>query len=487
VIIVLSPLAAGNWMNMLARVVCFTERDNASPDPEDVRLGGRSTTLPPLRLAHNFLWTFLGNVSQAVSQLLLLIVIVKWCGLQAAGLWILISSLCSSAFTFSELGLRSLLICDVLREYRFQDYYSLRFFLTVLAVLGLLLFGCFAYGAGTTLAILVIMAVGRAFDSLSDICYGLLQREERMDRIGLGMMFRYVAGTIVMAMLVTSGYGLVTAAALNSAVAALVYWFWSRQNAKRLLAGFHRPGASSPPLIVEELRLIRPERLWLSLIWLSVPLAIVAVEINLATNLPRYLVDSILGRESLAVFATLLQFAAAGMIFVQAMGNALAPRLTRYYQSNQFRRFVMLLGRFVGMALLLGMIPFVVLWTAPGRAIMAWMFSPQFLDDLPAVRWLTIAVCLLYLTGPLGRGVTSVLRFRSHVVIRGATLAMMLVLIPPLATAYGLSGAAMGLSFALAGTLPFYGWVILRAWQQGTKRTIGTLNKNHAASSRAAA
>jgi O-antigen/teichoic acid export membrane protein len=474
-------------MMMLARVVRSTERDTASSHPEEVKLGDRSKTLPPLRLSHNFFWTFLGNVSQAVSQLLLLIVIVKWAGLQAAGLWILISSVCSSAFTFSELGLRSLLICDVRREYRFQDYYSLRFFLTLLAVLGLFLFGCFAYGTGTTLTLLAIVVTGRAFDSLSDVCYGLLQREERMDRIGLGMAFRYVGGTIGMAALLTSGYDLVIAAALNSAVAALVYWFWSRQNAKRLLAGFQQPSAMSHQFMGEELRLIRPERLWVSLMWSSVPLAIVAVEINLATNLPRYLVNSILGPESLAIYVTVLQFAAAGMIFVQAMGNALAPRLTRYYQSNQFHRFVMLLGRFLSATLLLGMIPFLVLWTEAGQTILAWMFSPQFLDDLPAIRWLTIAVCLLYLTAPLGRGVTSVLRFRSHVVIRGAALAMMLVLIPPLATAYGLSGAAMGLTFAMASTLPFYVWVILRAWQQGTERTIVALNKNHAASPRAAA
>lgn len=449
--------------------------------------GERSTTLPPLRLSHNFFWTFLGNIAQAVSRLLLLVIVVKWNGLEAAGLWILTTSLCSSAFAFSELGLRSFLVCDVRREYRFQDYYSLRFLLALVAVLGLLLFGATTYGLGASLTILAIVAVGRAFDSLSDICYGVLQREERMDRIGLGMIIRYCGGTIGMGASLALGYSLAVAVSLDSLVAFLVYCFWSRENAKRLLAGFSQWMKTAQPLIAEEVRLLFPRRLWLSLIWLSIPLGIVAIEINLATNLPRYLVESILGRESLAIFATILQFAAAGMIFVQAMGNAFAPRLTRYYQADQFHHFLLLWGRFIGVALLLGMIPVIALWTPPGRTVLAWMFSPRLLDDLPAIRWLTIAVCLLYLTGPLGRGVTSVLRFRSHVAIRGVTLAMMLILIPPLAKAHGLSGAAMGLTFALATTLPFYGWVILRAWKKRAEPTIVITDKKHAANIRAAA
>ncbi len=239
--------------------------------------------------------------------------------------------------------------------------------------------------------------------------------------------------------------------------------------------------------MVEELRWSPPRRVWLSLLWLSIPLGIVAIEINLATNLPRYLVDSILGREPLAVFATLLQFAAAGMIFVQALGNALAPRLTRYYQSNERRRFWGLLARFLAMTTLLGILPLVLLWTEPGRNILAWIFCPQLLEDLAAARWLALSVCLLYVTGPLGRGVTSVLRFHAHVAIRGITLGLMLALIPPLATTYGLSGAAMGLTLALALTLPLYGWVIVMAWKTSGRRAIALPQKNDRSSRRAAA
>lgn len=473
---------------MLTSSQDLTERERAAcPKGYDAFVAPRSKTLPPLRLSHNFFWTFLGNIVHAVSRLLLLVVIVKWGGLEAAGLWVITTSLCSSAFTFSELGLRPLLICDVRREYLFQDYYSVRFFLTILALVALLGFGSVSYGLGGTLALLLVVAVGRAFDSLSDICYGLLQREERMDRIGQGMIVRYVGGVVVMMIALVLGHGLIVAASFDSLMAALIYLFWSHRNAKRLIAGFEQTAIPVNAPTVEELCLVRPRQTWVSLIWLSVPLGIVAIEINLTTNLPRYLVDSILGRESLAIFATLLQFAAAGMIFVQAMGNALAPRLTRYYQSNQFGSFVKLLARFIGMTVLLGVIPLVLLLTEPGRTLLAWIFSPRLLDDLPATRWLAIAVCLMYLTGPLGRGVTSVLRFHSHVVIRGVTLGIMLALIPPLATAYGLSGAGMGLAFAVAATLPVYGWVIVRAWKPGLHRGIALPQKEHADSYRAAA
>jgi len=72
-------------------------------------------------------------------------------------------------------------------------------------------------------------------------------------------------------------------------------------------------------------------------------------------------------------------------------------------------------------------------------------------------------------------------------VIRGVTLGITLALIPPLATAYGLSGAAMGLTLAVAATLPLYGWVIFRAWKPRLQRGMFLPEKAHADSYRAAA
>ncbi len=197
---------------MATRSVSPTQREKAGRyQDEEAALALRSTTLPPLRLSLNFFWTFLGNITQAVSRLLLLVVIVKWEGLETVGLWVLTTSLCSSVFTCCELGLRPLLICDVRREHPFQDYYSLRLVLALVGAVVLVAFGSFSYGVGATLALLTLVAAGRAFDSLSDICYGLLQREERMDRIGAGMALRYAGGMVGMLAALMLGYSLVIA------------------------------------------------------------------------------------------------------------------------------------------------------------------------------------------------------------------------------------------------------------------------------------
>lgn len=451
----------------------------------------RSRTLPPLKLPVNVFWNFLGNVVQAISRLVLLVLIVKFCGLRGAGLWVAATAMSALAFTLSDLGLRPLLMYDVQRAFPFQDYFSLRSVCTLLAITGLALAGLFYYGFSHGLLIVLMVGLGRAFDSLSDICHGLLQREERMDRTGQGLCLRYSLGLLATLLVIALHGGILLAILVDALAAAAVFLGWNAPNARRLLAGFdfypqdvgneaevladqaRTPGMWTLCAVRREmLALVRPHRGWLQLAWLSIPLGIVAFEISLMTNLPRFIVDALLGKEALAIFASLLQAAGCGVLFVNALGGAIAPRLSRYYQHGEGRKFAQLLNQYILITGLLGAIPVGLLCTQFGQHLLALLLSPEFLRDPLAARWLVAAAWVLYLTGPLGRGLDAVLRFRTHVVIRAFALLLMVAVIPPLTAAYGLKGAAGGLSLAVASTLPGYIIGIVAAWKSDKPHTL---------------
>lgn len=456
-----------------------------------------STTLPPLSLPRNVAWVFVGNLAQALSRLLLLIGLVQLGGLEAAGLWVMATAISGPIFAGCELGLRNLVICDVRRRFLFQDYFSLR---TISAGAALGITALVACGVTSEVrgAILVfVVATGRLFDSLSDICHGVLQREERMDRIGAGLLLRYGLAAVGILGTLWTGGGVLAAAAADALTAALAFWFCNLPGVRQLLAGmdtlphashrtdetaWHSPVAkvapgeppessraravlSSAGKLRECPALSLPRREWLAMIWESIPAGIIILEINLLTNIPRYIVDAFLGRESLAVFASFLQIAGVGMLFVGALANAVVPRLAKHYHDEKLGDYCRLLGMFTLITLTLGLIPFTLLILPIGRWLIATLFTPEFLEHMTALRWLALAACLLYLSSPLGRAVDALLQFRAHMVIRGVTLLVLVAILPALTVHYGMVGTAIGLTLGLAAAVPLYLWTIIRAWR----------------------
>ncbi|NMC19872.1 MAG: lipopolysaccharide biosynthesis protein, partial [Thermogutta sp.] len=298
------------------------------------------------------------------------------------------------------------------------------------------------------------------------------------------------------------------AAALDALAAAAVCLAWDLPNAKRLLHGLRRekgspqaagesPDAAPPQRISgtadaaedracdptrcacdptrsgrddlaqisEHVSLVRPAPLWGSLIRHSIPLAIVACEINLITNVPRYVVESVLGPASLAIFASLMQLAGMGMIFVIAMGQAMSPRLARYYRQGNPREFLRLLGGVTAVSALLGVIPWLTVMSDWGPLVLQWLFREDMGRHHDMAIWITGSAVILYLTGPLGRALDTLLRFKTHVAIRTAALLLVLLLVPPMTRLHGLWGAAVGFTLSQAVLLPLYLFAIAYAWR----------------------
>ncbi len=61
--------------------------------------------------------------------------------------------------------------------------------------------------------------------------------------------------------------------------------------------------------------------------------------------------------DHLAIFASLLQLAGMGMIFVMAMGQTMSPRLARYYRQGDHQGFLRLLSGVTAVSALLGIVP----------------------------------------------------------------------------------------------------------------------------------
>ena len=300
----------------------------------------------PLSLRSNFSWTFAGNVVYAGCQWGMLMVLAKLGSPERVGQFALGLAVTAPVIMFTNLQLRAIQATDARREYRFGHYLALRLATTALALLVIAGIAC-GYRLETALVILAV-GLAKAFESLSDVVYGLLQAHERMDRIALSMMIKGPLSLVALGMVVYLTASIAWGALALAGVWGLLLIAYDIPNGIRLL---DQGEPSAPCWDLPALA---------RLAWLALPLGIVMMLISLNANIPRYFIEHYWGERELGIFAALAYLMVAGNTVVGALGQSASPRLARYYAEGNGRAFRRLLVKLVGLGAGMGLVGLLV-------------------------------------------------------------------------------------------------------------------------------
>ena len=408
--------------------------------------------LKPLTLRRNFSWTFTGNLVYAASQWGMLVVLAKLGSPEMVGQFTLGLAVTAPVIMFTNLQLRGIQATDAKGDYVFSDYLGLRLIGTGLALLiiaGITLKT--GYRWETSLVILAI-ALAKAFESISDVFYGLIQQHERMDRIAIALMIKGPLSLLLLGIGV-SLTGSVVGGAIGLAIAwGLVLFGWDLRNGRLILnnASHHTDAAD---LLVADVALKKSQNLlyprWhqktlRKLVLLALPLGFVMMLISLNTNIPRYFIERYLGERELGIFAAMSYLMVVGQMVVSALAESASPRLAKYYATGNSTAFRTLLLKLVGVGLMLGAAGVFVAVVA-GRPILTLLYKPEYAERADLFAWLMVAAGIGYVSSFLGSGITAARYFRVlmplFALVTGTSAIAALWLIPT----EGVRGAAIAL------------------------------------------
>lgn len=421
-----------------------------------------------LSLRANFSWTFAGNVVYSGCQWAMLVALTKLGSQAMAGQFVLGLAVTAPVLMLTNLQLRAVQATDARRDYRFGHYLGLRLLTTPLALL-IIAALTFLSGYGKD-KVLIILAVGlaKAFESISDVFYGLLQQHERMDRIATSMIMK---GLFSLAAL--SGVLYLTHSALWSTLALAVVWAlvlvgYDVRNGARILQRAIGMGMSPPGGVSLQIHVLAP--LWdaprlTKLALLALPVGLVMMLISLSANIPRYFVDHDLGDKQLGVFGALAYVLVAGTTVTDALGQAVSPRLSRYYAAGDLAAFRALLTKLLGVGAALGLMGVAVAIVA-GHTLLTLLYRPDYARHADALVWLLVASGVGYLTSFLGYAITAARRFKAQVPISVVVVVTMVVGSALVIPAHGLIGAAWVALLGAAIQLPLKGLIIARMLRQ---------------------
>ena len=389
-----------------------------------------ATAVRPLSFSHNVVWAFAGNLVYAASQWGMLVILAKVGSPQMVGQLSLGFAIVAPIIALANLRLRIVQSSEADGVYGFGDYLGLRLVTTPLAfaaIVGIVIAADYSYESS-----LVVVAVGlvKAFEAVSDVAHGALQRSERMDRVA---QLQIAKGGISLAAL-----------ALGLAVTRNLAWAVSFLAGVScvLLLTLDLPVAVRATRSSESV--FRPRwdaRTLAAMARLALPLALGAMVLSLNMNLPRYFIEHYLGEYQLGIFSAMAYFLVAGRTVTLAIAQSTIPRLARLFTAGQMPAFRRILAKVVVACALVGASGVAVTAVA-GRWILTVVYTPEYADHADVFILLMLAFALQFLAAAFRAALLAMRRYRTQLLLCIVSTVVLAAMCVALLESHGLRGAA---------------------------------------------
>lgn len=379
---------------------------------------------PPPSLRRNVAWAMAGNIGYSACQWGVLASIAKLGTPADVGRFALGLALTAPVITLTNLHLRVIEATDARGDYPFAIYLCLRLLMTALA---LALIAVIAAGLGYragTFRLIMVVALAKAFEAVSEVVFGLLQQAENLRRVALSMLAKGVFSVIAVATVLN-----VTGSLVAATLAMALVW-------GALLASYDLPAAAR----LTSVRPLFEGRALASLAWLALPMGCVTGLASLTTSVPRYAVEASLGPVGLGHFAAVAYIFVAASQPQMALGAAVTPRMARHFVTDA-RAYRRLVRRTIAVAAGLGLLG-VVGAAVCGRIVLTIAYAAAYAEDAPVLLWLALAAGIAFVANVLGAAATAARRLPEQLPIAILCVAVCAVASHLLVPRHGLVGAA---------------------------------------------
>jgi O-antigen/teichoic acid export membrane protein len=352
-------------------------------------------------LRRNFSWTLIGNSVYSGGQWMMVVLLAKLTSPELVGQYALGLAIVLPIIMFTNLQLRWIVAADLRGQRCFGDYLSFRLLSTSFA-LGATVASAVLLGyRGQLRAIILLVGCAQAIEAISDVYYARLQLQDRMDRISKSMITRTALSTLGLGIMVyftkSLPWGIVAVVAARMAV---LLGYDVRRRTHALAEGPEGFFESEPLKPRWDLKVQR------ELLWLSLPLGIIAVLVSLNSSIPRYFIEHKLGDRALGIFSAIAFLYAAGSMAVVSLGQSAFTRLAQFHAEEDVVEFRLLLAKLLALGALFGTCGLLVVKVA-GRQILTILFRPEYAEYADLLPWIMGAACFNYLAQFLGFGMTA--------------------------------------------------------------------------------
>ena len=409
----------------------------------------------------NTSWAFAGNAVYAGGQWAVLVLLVNALSPAEVGSYAYALAVTAPIFVLASVRLRHVLATAVASPGDFRDYLVTRLLTTGCALFAAAAIGAWSTSSRETLMVIVLIAVARSCDALSDICHGLFQRELDMRTAAVGLMLNGMISVLLVGAALILWPSLPLAAVGYAAGSCIALASWDLPRAARRLDARHEGSAEHQTWTGVRSLLVR-----------ALPLGLSSAVSSMQTNLPRYALASLLGPAPLAIFAAISHIPLLGHLGVNAASQAALPMLAKDAQQLPASYQARLSG-LVASTIGLGSIA-LVLTIVVGRTVLSWIYGPEYAEHASVLSWMMTTAVITFTSVFLGTGTIARGRFGAQLAVSTTSLAVVAASLGPLVQRFGLNGAACSLLLGSIVELGAYTLLTVRDFrrEQPTRKLV---------------
>jgi len=398
-------------------------------------------------LRRNFAWCLTGNYVFAACQALIVIMMAKFGTAEMLGQFALGLAISTPLIMLFDMQLRAVQSADAVREWAFRDCFGMRVLSSTVAV-AVAVFIAFATGMRCeTVLVVSLVALSKAVESISDVCYGLFQRHERLELVSFSMMLR---GLLAVAAI---SVALMNSRRMSFAMVSLIFvWLL-------VVIAHDLPQVVSLLGTREVLPRFDPTRLR-ALALVAFPLGVATMLLALNQSIPRYFVQYHFGETAVGIYAALAYTSVAAVTVVDALGHAMMSRLSHHFEAVRLAQFQRLTAGMILGAFVLG-VSGIAIAKYFGEWFLAVIYRPEYARHATLLLWVMIGTALTMGASALMYALTSMHVFRPQAWLLGLVVSVTAGACALLVPRFGLVGGAV--ASTVAGFVLLSGAAVLLA------------------------
>ncbi|HID22657.1 MAG TPA: lipopolysaccharide biosynthesis protein [Planctomycetaceae bacterium] len=396
----------------------------------------------------------------------MLIVLAKVGTPDTVGVYVLALAVCTPVFMFCSLELRTILGTDASRTFPFSEYLRLRLLGILLACVVSVSLAALMEDRVLILAAVALLAAVKGLEWISDVIYGLFQRQERLDRAGLSVAMHGVCNLAAISVVMAATGSLLWALAAYFCSQLVVMIAYDVPNAVRIAHPSPRGRRNTARLALSPFVGTGPRSSLTSLAWLGLPLAATSLFISLTTSTPRFFVAHYRSLYELGILGPIAGLVFTGAVFARAVNGAVSPRLARYYADAKHPAFKRLFLCAAGLYTVLGGIGALVanFW---GEAVLRVLFQPEYGRYAHLLVVIMLAMTCAMLAGLVHTTMISIRRIPVLLPLTMGTWVWTTFLCWLLVPRLGLRGAAGAMALARAPYIVVGLWLLAQSFREG--------------------
>lgn len=294
----------------------------------------------------NISWLAIANLVFGFSQWLIVIVLNRTFGLEAAGVYSLALGITAPIFTFLNMNLNSIYITGNSRGYTFSTFYLFRLFTSLIAfsiVTSIILTS--DYSLDSVILILIISGI-KLVEGQSSFIYAKFQEQEILYLAAKSKIIRSVIIiiTLILVSMLTSNI------IIMFSILLFMYFFILVLDHRLLLKN-----TNEKLHFFDKGKIVMNKSIFLFIFFNGFPLALAAFFDSSSINVQRLIIEENAGLISLGIYSSITFLMTTGQTIINAISQVILPRLMREYRENK-TAFINILKKILSLTVIGGML-----------------------------------------------------------------------------------------------------------------------------------